>query len=156
MMNFACSSCMELFTSRTNICTIPCGHVFHTNCIKSWLQTGQSNCPQCRKDCTQNQIIKLYFEEKEMENELIIESEEKTQKMKPEENETKSKCLKLKDEELNLKAMFFKNNVFKPVNVHFCELSINFNTTGSPCNSRILGEMKIHELQNLKLQGPKY
>ena len=110
-MNLACSSCMELFTSRTNISTIPCGHVFHTNCIKSWLQTGQSNCPQCRKDCTQNQIIKLYFEEKETENNLFIKSEQKNQLLKPEDDEAKLKFSKLKDEELNLKAMFFKNNV---------------------------------------------
>lgn len=28
--------------------------------------------------------------------------------------------------------------------------------TGSPCNSRILGEMKIRELQNREFQGPLY
>ena len=29
-------------------------------------------------------------------------------------------------------------------------------TTGSPCNSRILGEMKIRELQNREFQGPQH
>ena len=28
--------------------------------------------------------------------------------------------------------------------------------TGSPCNSRILGEMKIRELQNREFQGPQH
>ena len=28
--------------------------------------------------------------------------------------------------------------------------------TGGPCNSRILGEMEIRELQNREFQGPPY
>ena len=28
--------------------------------------------------------------------------------------------------------------------------------TGGPCNSRILGEMEIRELQNREFQGPMY
>ena len=29
-------------------------------------------------------------------------------------------------------------------------------STGSPCNSRIFGEMKIRELQNREFQGPQH
>ena len=29
-------------------------------------------------------------------------------------------------------------------------------STGSPCNSQILGEMKIREFQNSEFQGTKY
>eukprot|EP00477_Mikrocytos_mackini_P001259 GAHX01001345.1.p1 GENE.GAHX01001345.1~~GAHX01001345.1.p1 ORF type:complete len:429 (+),score=63.01 GAHX01001345.1:37-1287(+) len=28
---------------------IPCGHFFHTNCLKKWLENGR-NCPVCRDD----------------------------------------------------------------------------------------------------------
>ena len=35
-----------------------------------------------------------------------------------------------------------------------CIHSLPCDNTGSPCNSRILGEIKIRELQNRELQGP--
>ena len=39
--------------------------------------------------------------------------------------------------------------------MEFYELAQIINT-GDPCNSRILGEMKIRELQNREFQGPLY
>ena len=78
-MNSACSTCLESFTSRSDISTTPCGHVFHTHCIEEWLENGQNHCPQCRKDCTHNQIIKLYFYESELEDNMIRELEEENQ-----------------------------------------------------------------------------
>ena len=44
--------------------------------------------------------------------------------------------------------------------LHFLHFSSNFELifchqyTGSPCNSRISGEVKIRELQNREFQGP--
>ena len=35
-------------------------------------------------------------------------------------------------------------------------ISVLHSDTGSPCNSRILGEMEIRELQNREFQGPPY
>ena len=93
MMNIACSTCLESFTSGCDISTTPCGHVFHTGCITRWLD-GNNNCSQCRKDCEISQIIKLYFSESqsaleeqirnddleeqrlEMEEKLLISSRE--------------------------------------------------------------------------------
>ena len=80
-MNIACSLCIESFTSRSDISSTPCGHVFHTYCIEAWMQNGQSNCPQCRKDIKQSQIIKLYFSEVASENDLFVELEEKNMKL---------------------------------------------------------------------------
>ena len=62
-MNTACSTCLEVFTSKSDISTTPCGHVFHTNCITKWLENGQNPCSECRKECSANEIIKLYFSE---------------------------------------------------------------------------------------------
>ena len=75
-MNTACSTCLGSFTSVSDISTIPCGHVFHTNCIEKWLESGSNSCSQCRKEFRRIQIIKLYFSEGQSENNLITELEE--------------------------------------------------------------------------------
>ena len=72
-MNIGCSTCLEPFDSRSNISTTPCGHVFHTECLKTWLDNGQNLCTQCRKPCTKEKIIKLFFSESEEENSLVTE-----------------------------------------------------------------------------------
>jgi len=42
-----CVICMEKFNVGETATRIPCGHLFHTSCIKEWL--GRSNqCPTCR------------------------------------------------------------------------------------------------------------
>ena len=86
MMNIACSTCLESFTSGCDISTTPCGHVFHTGCITRWLE-GNSNCSQCRKDCEIGQIIKLYFSESQsaLEEQITI-------------NDLEQKRLKVEDE----------------------------------------------------------
>lgn len=46
-----CSICLE--DLKANICTILCGHTFHTSCIEKWYETS-ANCPICR---TKNDTI---------------------------------------------------------------------------------------------------
>jgi Ring finger domain len=42
-----CSVCMEQLIDGVAVSRMPCGHVFHINCIVAWL--GQScACPECR------------------------------------------------------------------------------------------------------------
>jgi ankyrin repeat protein len=60
IMEVECSTCLESFTSKCDISTTPCGHVFHTECMRKWLKNEKS-CPQCRKPCTEQQMIKIYF-----------------------------------------------------------------------------------------------
>ena len=85
MMNIACSTCLESFTSGCDISTTPCGHVFHTSCITRWLNRN-NDCSQCRKDCNFRQIIKLYFSESQfaLEEQITI-------------NDLEQKCLKLEE-----------------------------------------------------------
>ena len=83
-MNLVCSSCLELFESRSDICTTICGHVFHTDCIKKWFESGQNNCSQCWKSCSTNQIIKLYLSEADSENTLISKLMEENLKLQSE------------------------------------------------------------------------
>ena len=68
-MNFACSMCLESLKSNCNVSTTQCGHVFHTNCISRWIENGKDSCPQCRKPCTKDQLIKTFFNLAEIENE---------------------------------------------------------------------------------------
>ena len=105
-MNFACSTCWESLTPKSDVSTTPCGHVFHTICIKKWLQSDQ-NCSQCRKACKQDKIIKLYFSESESDN-LLSELEEENKKLR--EEATLSKTLELNG---NRKALEFQTKFEK-------------------------------------------
>lgn len=117
-MNSACSTCLESFTSRSNISTIPCGHVFHTFCVENWFNNNNNGCSQCRTKCTRDQIIKLYFSEATSEDNLITDLEEENLKLKEDTNESQRQVLKLEEEKLkleqeNLKRKEDENNYQK-------------------------------------------
>ena len=57
---------------------------------------------QCRKNCTTDQITKLYFSEGNPENNLITELMEENTKLKTEAVESKSLNLQLQNENLKL------------------------------------------------------
>ena len=103
-MNSACSTCLESFTSRSEISSTPCGHVFHTKCIKKWLNpfNGHNNCSQCRKPCNINQITKLYFSESQSENQVIKELEEEIKQLRTEKIESNKQYLKINTKKLQL------------------------------------------------------
>lgn len=42
-------------------CTIPCGHVFHFQCLSGWLGRQNNTCPRCRANCRTEQILKLFL-----------------------------------------------------------------------------------------------
>ena len=50
----ACAVCLCEFEVGEKVCVLPCddGHIFHTACIKQWLETN-SVCPVCRMFITQ-------------------------------------------------------------------------------------------------------
>ncbi|XP_001948454.2 E3 ubiquitin-protein ligase TRAIP [Acyrthosiphon pisum] len=58
----SCSICGDCFTGihPESVHTTPCGHVFHYECLMTWIQRSQT-CPHCRSKVTEKQIIKLYF-----------------------------------------------------------------------------------------------
>ena len=124
MINIACSTCLESFTSGCDISTTPCGHVFHTGCITRWLNRN-NNCSQCRKDCEISQIIKLYFSESQsaIEEQITInrleqkslQMEEEIQDYIQEANALKieitqenQKCKRLEHEKLLMKLDWSK------------------------------------------------
>lgn len=44
---YPCSVCRERFGSGIEAKQIPCGHIFHSNCISRWVSLHNS-CPLCR------------------------------------------------------------------------------------------------------------
>lgn len=42
-----CSICLERYKPNADVCGLPCHHVFHRNCILSWLPDNHA-CPMCR------------------------------------------------------------------------------------------------------------
>jgi hypothetical protein len=47
--NYQCIICMEEFIEKEKVKLLPCGHIFHINCIKQWL-LKEKNCPFCKSE----------------------------------------------------------------------------------------------------------
>ncbi|KAH0648258.1 hypothetical protein KY285_033506 [Solanum tuberosum] len=45
-----CSICLEYFIRGDTIRVPPCGHMYHHECIRTWMLTGATECPLCRQD----------------------------------------------------------------------------------------------------------
>ena len=95
-MNVACSTCLDSLTLESGISATPCGHVFHTDCITKWIESGQNNCSHCRADCQKKNFVKLFFSQNELglqQNEVIDDISEENQKLLQQANEAKSREL---------------------------------------------------------------
>ncbi|MED6168098.1 hypothetical protein PIB30_009060 [Stylosanthes scabra] len=55
-----CSVCMEGFQGGGNK-RVPCGHVYHSECIILWLSRSNSSCPLCRRHIfLTQQIVEIH------------------------------------------------------------------------------------------------
>lgn len=50
-----CIICREEMTDGSNCKKLPCSHIFHTSCLRSWFQRQQT-CPTCRMDVLRNPL----------------------------------------------------------------------------------------------------
>ena len=55
--NNECVVCLSAFEAGDSITTLPCAHIFHTDCIKSWLESNNC-CPICKFEITLNSIVR--------------------------------------------------------------------------------------------------
>ena len=57
-----CQACLGSLNStpENSTMTTRCGHLFHINCIDSWLNDGNQTCPRCRSMISRNELIQLY------------------------------------------------------------------------------------------------
>ena len=46
----ACACCLEDFDADTDVAVLPCGHVYHEECIARWVlrSAKEASCPTCR------------------------------------------------------------------------------------------------------------
>ncbi|CAG9807276.1 unnamed protein product [Chironomus riparius] len=63
-MPLECCICKELLLRQgSKTSTIPCGHVYHTQCLLDWIENSrtrnQGNCPICRRNFYLNKVIPL-------------------------------------------------------------------------------------------------
>ena len=106
-MNVACSICLESFTLTSDIYTTPCGHVFHYECIRKWLERGNPHCSLCRQNCEINEITRLHFSENEAaleENYVYTQLESENLKLQKEVNESKARELEANKKSTQLKS----------------------------------------------------
>ena len=48
--NIICSICLSLFEKGDTVNKLKCGHLFHDECITTWLTNdNMGTCPNCRK-----------------------------------------------------------------------------------------------------------
>ena len=47
--NDTCSICIENYQCKERVRALPCGHIFHTDCIVPWLTQRSSCCPICKE-----------------------------------------------------------------------------------------------------------
>ncbi|CAJ0596288.1 unnamed protein product [Cylicocyclus nassatus] len=56
-----CVICAEVI-ARTNMTALLCGHVFHDECIQSWIDhTDTPTCPNCGTSINKEQIVRRLF-----------------------------------------------------------------------------------------------
>uniref|UniRef100_A0A182WTS3 RING-type domain-containing protein n=1 Tax=Anopheles quadriannulatus TaxID=34691 RepID=A0A182WTS3_ANOQN len=59
-MELSCSVCSELYVPEAHVVSTPCGHMFHNDCIRQWLERSKT-CPDCRASCISTKLIKMHF-----------------------------------------------------------------------------------------------
>merc|ERR1712048_1109793 len=57
----SCSICLEEDCELSSLCILPCGHLFHTRCVKEVVE-AQGACPECRMVLQSRDISSLQLE----------------------------------------------------------------------------------------------
>ena len=76
-----CPTCYEplISDSKNYIVTTPCGHLFHTNCVQSWIATGNQTCPQCRGNISKEKLLRIYLPSNGSDDQFSQETDEDQQ-----------------------------------------------------------------------------
>ena len=79
-----CPTCLESFTSKNRTLTTECGHLFHEDCIKSWLGTGKTTCAKGRKKISKKKLLRLFLSSSDEKSEFQEPIQKKVKKRKRE------------------------------------------------------------------------
>ena len=68
-----CPICLETFNVQSQILSTPCDHIYHSECINSWLATGSRTCPNCRSRLRLLSLRQIYlqFTAEEYESKIL-------------------------------------------------------------------------------------
>lgn len=64
----ACAICLEDLAAGSVVRDLPCGHLFHSECVDDWFLHRHRNCPTCRQDIFKPAIIRSHKIESTSEN----------------------------------------------------------------------------------------
>ncbi|VEU35585.1 unnamed protein product [Pseudo-nitzschia multistriata] len=51
-----CTICLDDYQIGDKLCCLPCGHVFHAECISKWLVERSATCPLCNLDLYEEEV----------------------------------------------------------------------------------------------------
>ncbi len=56
-----CAICQDVLNDGHEVqAVVPCAHIFHNRCIRPWREGGHNNCPVCRENIQQLQVIEVH------------------------------------------------------------------------------------------------
>ena len=60
-----CGICLEAYTADERPAALPCGHIFHANCVHDWLNSRShgalpAGCPLCKATASPSSILPLW------------------------------------------------------------------------------------------------
>lgn len=50
----SCAICLNPIRKTRSTSELPCGHLYHKNCIQGWENRGNDTCPLCRQNMSRN------------------------------------------------------------------------------------------------------
>ena len=50
----SCAICLNSIRKTRSTLELPCGHLYHKNCIAGWEERGNDTCPLCRRNMSNN------------------------------------------------------------------------------------------------------
>jgi len=103
-----CPTCLESFTSKNHTVTTKCGHLFHEDCIQSWLETGKTTCPKCRRKISKKKLIRLFLSSCDEQSEIQESTRKKIKRKRKEGFEAKN------DNERNYQVISFQGQPSVP------------------------------------------
>ncbi|GMS84393.1 hypothetical protein PENTCL1PPCAC_6568 [Pristionchus entomophagus] len=75
------------------IAALTCGHIFHYDCVMTWLKTSKT-CPSCRVRCVERNIIKSLFFNADLDT-TISPDEDELDSVKKQLHEKKQECVNM-------------------------------------------------------------
>ena len=59
----SCCICMMNFDKESKMIELPCGHTFHSFCIKKWFTDSSNTCPICKRNMVKHNIFTMVKKE---------------------------------------------------------------------------------------------